>query len=120
MKVEKILGKFGKTGLLEHKQVQKETVLGVRKDKRSLLACHTLCKCSMGTICYLVKVKLGIKVMKLMKSLIGMEVSVAGRGSECHLTFVRGKLYIAEKDPRIGHKLPERRFQALHEVYLFE
>ena len=35
-----------------------------------------------------VKVKLGIKVMKLVESLIGREVTV-GQGSECHLTFVR-------------------------------
>ena len=35
------------------------------------------------------KVKLGIKVMKLVESLIG-------QGSECHLTFVRGRLHIAE------------------------
>ena len=41
------------------------------------------------------KVKLGIKVMKLVESLIGWEVTV-GQGSECHLTFVRGILHIAE------------------------
>ena len=35
---------------LEHKQVpQWGTEPGVRKGKRSLLACHTRCKCSMGT-----------------------------------------------------------------------
>ena len=44
---------------------------GVRKGKRSLLACHTRCKCSMETIHNSVKVKLGIKVMKLVESLIG-------------------------------------------------
>ena len=42
-----------------------------------------------------VKVKLGIKVMKLVGSLIGREVTV-GQGSECHLTFVRGLLHIAQ------------------------
>ena len=42
-----------------------------------------------------VKVKLGIKVIKLVESLIGWEVTV-GQGSECHLTFVRGILHIAE------------------------
>ena len=31
-------------------------------------------------------------VMKLMKSLIGMEVIVAGRVPECHLISVRGRL----------------------------
>ena len=42
-----------------------------------------------------VNVKVGIKVMKLVESLIGWEVTVV-QGSECHLTFVRGKLHIAE------------------------
>ena len=42
-----------------------------------------------------VKVQLGIKVMKLVGSLIGWEVTV-GQGSECHSTFVRGRLHIAE------------------------
>ena len=46
-----------------------------------------------------VKVKLGIKVMKLVESLIGREVTV-GQGSECHLTFVRGLLHIAQQEPR--------------------
>ena len=65
---------------------------GVRKGKRSLLASHTRCKCSMETTHNSVKVKLGIKVMKLVESLIGREVTV-GQGSECHLTFVRGLLH---------------------------
>ena len=42
-----------------------------------------------------VKVKLGIKVMNLVESLIGLEVTV-GQGSECRSTFVRGILHIAE------------------------
>ena len=42
-----------------------------------------------------VKVKLGIKVMKLVESLIGWEVTV-GQRIESHLTFVRGTLHIAE------------------------
>ena len=42
-----------------------------------------------------VKVKVGIKVMKLVENLIGWVVTV-GQGSECHLTFVRGTLHIAE------------------------
>ena len=33
--------------------------------------------------------------MKLVENLIGWEVNV-GQGSECHLTFVRGELHIAE------------------------
>ena len=76
---------------------------GVRKGKRSLLACHSRCKCSMETTHNLVKVKLGIKVFKLLESLIGWEVTV-GQGSECHLTFVRWRLHIVELDPRIDHK----------------
>ena len=58
---------------------------GVRKGKRSLLASHTRCKCSMETTHNSVKVKLGIKVMKLVDSLIGREVTV-GQWSECHLS----------------------------------
>ena len=54
---------------------------GVRKGERSLLASHTRCKCSMETTHNSVKVKLGIKVMKLVGSLIGREVTV-GQGSE--------------------------------------
>ena len=50
---------------------------------------------SMETTHNSVKVKLGIKVMKLVESLIGWEVT-DGKGSECHLTFVRGLLHIAE------------------------
>ena len=50
---------------------------------------------SMETTHNSVKVKLGIKVMKLVESLIGREVTV-GQGSECHLTFVRGLLHIAQ------------------------
>ena len=81
---------------LEHKQVPKHwTEPCVRKGKCSLLACHTRCKCSMETTHTSVKVKVGIKVMKLVESLIGWEVTV-GQGPEFHLTFVRGKLHIAE------------------------
>ena len=81
---------------LEHKQVLKRaTEPGVRKGKRSLLASHALCKCSMETTHNSVKVKLGMKVMQLVESLIGWEVTV-GQGSECHLTFVRGLLHIAQ------------------------
>ena len=69
-----------------------------------ILACHTHCKCSLETTRYSVKVKLGIRVMKLMESLIGLVVTIIGQGSECHLTFVRGRLYIAEYDPRNDHK----------------
>ena len=45
------------------------------------------------------KVKLGIKIMKFVESLIGWDVSV-GQGSECYLTFVKGILHIAEWDPK--------------------
>ena len=76
---------------LEHKQVPKwGTEPGVLKGKRSLLACHTRYKCSMETTHNSVKVKVGIKVMKLVERLIGWEATV------CHLTFVKEKLHIAE------------------------
>ena len=63
--------------------------------KRFLLACHTRCKCSMETTHNSAKVKFGIKVMELVERLIGWEVTV-GQGSECHLTFVRGRLFVVE------------------------
>ena len=69
---------------------------GVRKGKRSLPACHTRCQCSIENTRNPVKVKLGIKVMKLVEILIGWEVTVIGQGSECHLTFVKEGLHIAE------------------------
>ena len=82
---------------LEHKQVPKRgTEPGAMKGKRSMLACHTRCKCSMETTRNSVKVKLGIRVMKLVESLIGWEVTLTGQGSEWHLTFVRGRLHIVE------------------------
>ena len=57
---------------LEHKQVSKRgTEPGVGKDKLSLLACHIRCKCSMKTTHKSMKVKLGIKIMKFVESLIG-------------------------------------------------
>ena len=68
---------------------------GVWKGKRSLLASHTRCKCSIETTHNSVEIKLGIKVIKLVASLIRLEVTV-GQGSERHLTFVRGLLHIAE------------------------
>ena len=50
--------------------------------KLSLLASHTRCKCSMETTHNSVKVKLGIKVMKLVESLIGREV-IEERANYC-------------------------------------
>ena len=66
---------------LEHKQVPKGAEPGVPKGKRSLLTCHTHCKCSLETTHNSVKVNLGIKVIKLVKGMIGGEVTV-GQGSE--------------------------------------
>ena len=64
---------------LKHKQVQKRgREPGVRKGKRSLLACHTRCKSSMETARN--SVKFGIKFMKLVESLIGLEAIVTGQG----------------------------------------
>ena len=88
---------------LEKKQVPKwGTEPGVREGKRSLLACHIRLKFSMETTHNSVKVKVGIKVMKLVESLIGWEV-IVGQGSECHLTIAIGKLHI----PVSTIKLPE-------------
>ena len=42
------------------------------KGKRSMLACHTRCKCSMETTRNSVKVKIGIRFMKLVKNLIAV------------------------------------------------
>ena len=65
---------------LEHRKT-KRTEPGVRKGKRSLLACNTHVKYSMKTPCNSVKVKLGIQVMKLVKSLIGFEDTIRNSGS---------------------------------------
>ena len=73
---------------LEHKQVPNRTEPGVWNGKRFLLASHIRCKCSMTTTRYSVKVKLGINVIKFVKSMTGMEVTVAGRGLECHFNFM--------------------------------
>ena len=61
---------------------RKGTDSGVRKCDRLLLACHSCCKCSIEITRTSVKVKLDIKVMKLVKSLIGWEVTVTSEGSE--------------------------------------
>ena len=39
--------------------------------------------------------KTRIKVMILVKRLIGLEITVTSRISECNLTFAKGKLHIA-------------------------
>ena len=49
---------------------KKGTEQGVRNGKRSLLAFHIRCKCSIETTNNSVKVKVGVKVMKLVESLI--------------------------------------------------
>ena len=77
----------------EHMWVSNGREQGVRKGEHALPAYHTRCKCSMETTRNLMNVKLGYQ---LMKSLIGMEVVVPGRGSECHLTYARGRLHIAD------------------------
>ena len=61
-------GKFGKTSLNNwsiSNSPKGETEPGVRKGKRSLLANHTRCKCSMETTRNSMKVNSGIKVMKI-------------------------------------------------------
>ena len=53
---------------------------GVRKGKRSLLASHTRCKCSMETTHNSVKVKLGIKVIHWWKvGSVGKSLLVKGQ-----------------------------------------
>ena len=67
-----------------HTQDPKWTEPGVWNGKHFLLAWHTRRKWSMETTCISVKVKLGIKVKKFVNySLIGTEVTVAGRRPEC-------------------------------------
>ena len=90
VKVEKIHGKFGKTGLnnLSISKSQKWGRNQVSGRERSLLACLIRCKCSMEATRNSVKINLGIKVMKLVGILIGLEVTVTGQGSGCHLAFV--------------------------------
>ena len=103
-------GKFAKTDLNYWTicKPQKRDGPGVRKGKRSPLACHTRCKCSMETNRNPVKVKFGINVIKLVKSLIDLEVSVIGRAAECQLTFARGRDFILfDKIPVSTIKLPE-------------
>ena len=48
---------------------KRRTEPGVRKGKRSLLASHTRCKCSLETTHNLAKVKPGIKVNKVFQML---------------------------------------------------
>ena len=89
VKCRKKTREFGITGLSTWgiSKSQKGTEPGVQKGKRSLLSCHTCCECSMKTSRNSVKVTLGIQAMKLVKSLIGWEVTVTGRESECHLSY---------------------------------
>ena len=77
---------------LEHKQVPKRDETIYPDGKHSLLACHTRCKCSVETTRNSVIVKLGIKVIKLVKSQISLEVNLSG--SKCRLTFVKGKFFL--------------------------
>ena len=81
---------------MEHKQVQKWDGTTYPEGKSLLLTCHTCCKCSIENTRNSMKVKLGIKVINLMKSLVGMKVTVGDAGSEFHLTFVKETLHIAE------------------------
>ena len=57
---------------------------GVRKGKRSLLACLTHYKCSVETTRNSAKVNIGNKVIKLVESMIGLGVTVTDQRSECH------------------------------------
>ena len=60
----------GLNNLNTSKSQNGRTEPGVWKGNRSLLACHTRCKCSMETTHNSVKVKVGIKGMNLVKCLM--------------------------------------------------
>ena len=77
-KVEKRRGKIGKSGFNNWSISMSQK--GGRKGKLSLLACHTRCKCSIETTRNSVKVKRSIKIIKLVESMIGWEVTVTGKG----------------------------------------
>ena len=64
----------------EHKHVPKGMEPGVQKGKRSLLAFQTRYIRSMETTRKSLKVKLGIKVMKLVQSRIGSKDTVTCQG----------------------------------------
>ena len=73
-------GKFEKSGLnywstSKSQKGGRDQVSG----RVSVPSWYTLCKCSMETAHNLVKVKLGIKVMKLVESLIRWEFTVGQR-----------------------------------------
>ena len=87
---------------LNNMSIPKGMEPGIQKGEHSLLACRTRCKCTMNTTRNTIKVKFGIKVMKLVKSLIGMEVTVAGRGPERNLSLVRGSLHILLPQTRMS------------------
>ena len=56
---------------------------------------------------YSAKVKLGIKAMTMVESLIDWEVIVTDQESECHLTLVRGYFILLNKIPASTMELPE-------------
>ena len=88
--VRKNNDKFGK-GLVSTSRTYaspKGTGPGVRRSKHPLSACHTRRKCSMETTQNSVKGQVRYKVWS-----VGV-VIVYGQVTECHLTFVRGKLHI--------------------------
>ena len=105
---------------LEHRQVpQWGTEPGVQKGKRSLLACHTLCKCSMETTHNRWRSNSVSrswnwwKVWLVRKPLFFKDQNVIKHSWE-------GYFILLNKIPVSTIKLPEWRFQAFHEVSLFE
>ena len=105
---------------LKHKQVpQWGTVPGVRKGKRSLLACNTRCKCSMETThnrwrSSSVSMSWNWwKVRLVWKSLLVKDQNVIYHSWE-------GYFILLNKFPVSTIKLPEWRFQAFCEVSLFQ
>ena len=124
LKIGKRPGKFERTTLnnciVSKSQKAEGAEPGVREGKRSLVACQTRYKWSTDTNRNMVKVKLGIRVMKLEDNLFGWEVTVTGQVSECHLTLVRGDSILLHKFSASIIKRPEWRLQVFHEVSVFE
>ena len=61
------------------------------------MACHTRSKSSMEATRYSMEGKLGVRAMELVENQIGTKDTVTGQGLGCFfLTFVRGRLHIAE------------------------
>ena len=99
VKSRKNRGKSGKTGfkIWSISKSNKRTQIGVQKGTRFPLAYHTRSKRSIETTHYSVKVKCGIIIIKLVKIMIGLDVT--GRASERHLKLREGDFILLNKRP---------------------